>query len=152
MATCSRIVKCWFWLPALSPQGYTTELSPAALASLQETPGCAVCARVAMWGSQHWTVSTAAQAMPLATQHTQHQALLASFSACAMQTGIHGIQPHLSLLWTLLWMYFPHTHMQTHGQSHTNPPDLLSSLGKTTNKPLISSYSCTVSSLTRLLG
>lgn len=93
--------------------------------------------------------------------HTQHWAQLVSLSAGTTQTGIrgirvlrgiHGIQLHLWLLWTFVWMYFSHTHRQTHGQSHTDPPDLLSSPGKTTNKPLISSYCCTVPSFTRILG
>lgn len=109
-------------------------------------------ARAAVWGSQHWTMSTAN-----ARSHPPHPSLgTASFFLSMRHADWYPCDPviqlHLQQLWAFLWMYFPHTHRQTHGQSQTNPPDLLSSPGKTTNKPLISSYCHTVPSVRRLPG
>lgn len=59
MAKCSKIVKCQFWLPAILPQGYTTELSPATLPSLQEALGCHVCVGLAALDNEHSSTANA---------------------------------------------------------------------------------------------
>lgn len=145
-------------MSVLAPSYFTTGLHHRAVSSYTSQPARGTglsCFTVPERPCGAHSTGQWAQPMHTATHHIHHWAQLLSFSAYTTQTGIrviHVIQLHLQQLWAFLWMYFPHTHRQTHGQSQTNPPDLLSSPGKTTNKPLISSYCRTVPSVRRLPG
>lgn len=111
------------WNVLLAPSSFTTGLQHRAASSCPSQPaGGTGLSRLSLpeWPGGVTALGNAqGHPAPAQPRRLTPMASLASSCTCDCSEHFMGAPSH------------------THGQSHTNPPDLLSSLGKATDKPLI---------------